>query len=300
MLTIQQGIMGARYRRNACMDFDLCDSCHRDCRKLHDVTHTFYRIQYYLLDVPPLLGEDLSMIQKFLENDSSQSFYLHFPWIFNLTIFNKLVIGTADEQSHRSQAIAISESFDDEDDAQIGLDNYIRTCASEAWSYRNVLEEVRELARMQLIRADGSQCFATIWRRLSTGLTESFPNALPDYIEQQKSVLNQKMEQYHAESITALFSAYCQQREEEWSSEVSGMISVKMSERGKYFLKIALEPGVRDERQTSSICPDISSGNPDPISDTRRARNFVAIAQAPRWDRQGQSGQVNIVGNWSL
>ena len=271
MLTIQQSIMGARYRCNACMDFDLCDSCHRDCQHLHDVTHAFYRIQYYLLDVPPLLGEDLSMIRKFLENDSSQSFYLHFPWIFNLTIFNKLVIGTADEQFHMSQANAIHESFDGEDDAQIGLDNYIRTCASEAWNYRTVLEEVRELASMQRIRADGSQCFATIWKRLSTGLTEFFPNALPDYIEQQKSVLNQKMEQYHCESMTALFSAYCKQREEEWSSEVSGMISVKISERGKYFMKIALEPGVRDECQTSSTCPYLSSGKPDPISDSRRA-----------------------------
>lgn len=279
------------------MDFDLCNSCHRDCRRLHDVAHIFYRIQYYLLDIPPLLGEDLSMIEKFLENDSSQSFYLHFPWIFNLTIFNKLVIGTADEQLHRSRAIAINESFDDEDDAQIGLDNYIRTCASETWNYRTVLEEVRELASMQRIRADGSQCFATIWKRLSTGLTESFPNDLPDYFEQQKSVLYQKMEQYHPESITALFSTYCQQREEEWGSEVSGMISVKTSERGNYFMKIALDPGVRDERQNSSTCSYINSGNTDPVSDTRRARIFVAITQAARWDRQGQSGQVDIGGN---
>lgn len=286
--------MGARYRCDACVDFDLCDSCYSNCRKLHDMAHIFYRIQYYRLDVPPLLGEDLSMIRKFLENDSSQSFYLHFPWIFNLTMLNKLVVGTADEQFYRSQAIAINESFDEEDDAQIGLDNYIRTCASEAWNYRTISEEVRELVEMQLIRAEGSQCFATIWKRLSTGLTESFPNNLPDYIEQQKTVPTRKLEQRHKESITALFSAYCQQREEEWSSEVSGTTSVKISERGKYFMKIALEPGVSDEHQTSSTCPYISSGSSDPISDPGRVRNFVAIAQAAQWSRQGQPYQVDI------
>lgn len=281
--------MGARYKCSACLDFDLCDSCYSDRRNLHDVAHEFYRIQYYLLDVPPLLGEDLSMIRKFLEDDSSQSFYLHFPWIFNLTTFNKLVIGTTDEQFHRTQAIEINESFDDEDDAQISLDNYIRTCASEAWNYRTVSERVRELASLQRTRAEASQCFATIWKRLSAGLIESLPNAPPDHIEQQKSFLNQKLDRHNAGGIAALFSAYCQQREEEWSLKVSGFVSLNLSERGKYFMKIALEPEVRDGRQTSSTCPYIGLGNPDPISDTQRVRSSDAIAQAAQWDRQGRS-----------
>ena len=227
------------------MDFDLCSLCYKNRQTLHDVTHDFYRIQYYRLDVPPVKGEDLSMIRRFLDDNSSHSFYLHYPWLFNSYTFNKLVIGTTNEQSYRSQVDAITESLSD-DDAQICLDSYIRTCAFEAWNHQAVFEEVKELASMQLTRAEASQYFFTTWKRLSTGLTEPSSNALPSYIEQQKSFLDQELEQYHTESIIRLFSAYCQQREEEWKRQASGFTTVALSVRSHYFKRIALDSGVSE------------------------------------------------------
>jgi len=192
---------------------------------------------------------------------------MHYPWLFNSAIFDKLVIGTTNEQSYRSEVNAITKSLDD-DDAQVCLDSYIRTCAFEAWNHRTVFEETKVLASMQLVRAEASQYFFTTWKRLSTGLTEPFSNALHSYIEQQKSFLDQELEQHHIKSIIGLFSSYCQQREEEWKRQASGFTTANLSIRSRYFKRLALDSRVSERHRTPRAVLNPNSGKADPIADT--------------------------------
>ena len=268
-MTFDKNIVGGRHRCVACEDFDLCSSCYKDRKTLHNANHAFYRIQYYRLDVPPVKGEDLSMIRRFIDDDSRESFYLNYPWLFNSNIFNKLVTGTVDENFHRSQVDGISEYLGD-DDAQIYLDSYIRTCASEAWNHQAVYEEVKELTSIQLIRAEASECHFSAWKRLSQGLTEPHSNPIHSYIKQQKSFSNQKAEQNHFEGIIELFSSYCDQREEEWKRQDSGSVTANLSTRSRYLKTLALDTGVSENREALHVVFNAISGGSKAITNTRR------------------------------
>jgi hypothetical protein len=236
-----------------CQDFDLCASCYEDRERLHDAAHSFYRIQYRRLDVPPIWGEDLELMRRFHEDDSAESFYLHYPWIFNPSTFEKLVVGTVDEETHRKHLKAAVEGLDP-DDAELFLDQYIRMCACAHWNYQSLRNEVKDLVDIQLLRAEASQYFASTWKGLANDLVDPGSTSSTQRTEIQKRLLQHQMGPAEFCNIADAFRTHCAQREEEWEAKVSGCTTENQSARSRYFRLIALESKVSQfSRQVCSF-----------------------------------------------
>ena len=240
-----EDVRGPRYRCTVCEDFDLCCTCFESRELSHDATHEFYRIQYRRLDIPPANGEDLDTLQRFHDSRSSESFYLHYSWLLNKNAFNRLVAGTIDEEYHRSQLELASRNLD-LDEAELFQDQYVRLCACEHWNYQSFRNELLELVSLQVMRAKASRLFAVTWERLRCGVPEYRASVPFDHRAAKVQFLQIYMQQEELNKITTLYSTYCNQREEEWLLQLSGLKTTGFSARCDFFEAVALRPPVRD------------------------------------------------------
>ncbi|EHL03858.1 hypothetical protein M7I_0049 [Glarea lozoyensis 74030] len=86
---------------------------------------------------------------KFDQATTSMSFYLHYPWFFGPPIFEKLVVGTPNEEESRALLVQLEESLDGIH-LQVALDGVIRLLAPEDWNWRQVQDHVKPLLELQL------------------------------------------------------------------------------------------------------------------------------------------------------
>lgn len=283
-----KAITGARHRCETCNDFDLCSECFTltTDEPIHDGMHEFYLLQYFRLDVPPAKGEDLVVIRKFLEGGSSENFYLHYPWLFNSRIFDKLIFGTANEDYYRTLIGSILQDMD-QDESELRLDSFIRTCTSEDWNHSAVFNEVEEIARLQQCRAEGSQYFYSTWQRLSASIQSQTPNLSRSYIEQRKALLRLALEERDSANIIAILRAYCEQRDEEWSQQASGIMTSNMSPRARYFYSLVFGTEVVEGAKSDQEFPVLQASDPLPkdVEDLLKQQRVIAGSGEVRYVR---------------
>jgi hypothetical protein len=245
---------------------------------LHDTTHQFYCIQYRRLDIPPPNGEDFDMLERFHDSDSSESFYLHYPWLLNKYAFNRLIAGTVDEEHHRSRFELASRDLGS-DEAELFQDQYVRSCACDDWNHQSFRNELLELVSLQVLRAKAARFFLATWERLRSGVPKCSASVPFNHRETKRQLLQNHIQQEEISKITALYSAYCGQREEEWMLHLSGLKTQGFSTRCGFFEVIALRPPV--SRSISYVhtlrCPAAVRGS---ATTSRRCGISAPISEA--------------------
>jgi hypothetical protein len=157
-----------RFHCSKCEDFDLCSQCQYDgASDKHDLEHSFYQIHYRRLSLPPANGEDFELLHSFERGTTSRSFYLHFPWFFGPPVFEQLISGAPNEGECRDLLTQLEGSLDGIQ-LQVALDGVIRLLAPEDWNWRQVQDHIRPVLDLQLVRAEYSGLFHSLYLALKT------------------------------------------------------------------------------------------------------------------------------------
>jgi hypothetical protein len=227
-----------------CDDFDLCADCSSVSATTHARDHSFYRIQYRNLTIPPVDGEDYDMLCRFRDTDDSENFYMHYPWFFSSEIVDRLLTGMSREEIHRSALQPLDN---------ISQDQYIRTIMDEDWNWRAVKEHVSCVIDLQVTRARYSQPFHSLfqnlrgqqWKWADCQKESTVQVAGPDLNTQLHS---EKLNLTELRAATEIFRRYRTAQQEDWKTGWRGVIVGKFSNRLKYLHQIVTQAHVRNPR----------------------------------------------------
>jgi len=107
------------------------------------------------------------MLQHFDAGETSESFYLHFPWFISPDVFNSLVSGTHDEAESRNMFRQM-ETVSAGSPLLMDLDSTIRLQAPSHWNWRAAQDRARPLLELQLSRAQSCQLICGLYLDLET------------------------------------------------------------------------------------------------------------------------------------
>lgn len=210
--------------------------------KAHTQDHSFYRIQYRNLTIPPIDGDDYEMLCRFRDDEGSENFYMHYPWFFNSKIIDRLLNGMPREEVHR---LALEPLTD------LSQDQYIRTVRDEDWNWRGVKEFVSYLIDLQITRAQYSQSFYGLFQTLREQQREWLDfqkksNAQVDGSNLKLQLHVEKLNHAVVRAATEIFRHYCIAQEEYWKTGQRGFPIGKVSNRLKYLHQIVTKAQVRN------------------------------------------------------
>ncbi|KAI9865425.1 MAG: hypothetical protein M1813_002315 [Trichoglossum hirsutum] len=227
-----------------------CDACLKQIvgrSERHDKNHEFYWVQYRRYSLPPLKGEDFELLRRFRTLQSSDSFYLHYPWLFSPDIFDQLIDGTEAQDHQRLIVCQMRENYQD-DEFQLVLDMYIRQMGFEGWNWRQVQERTQPLVDIQLVCAEYSPHFYDLYKALSEqsdssrGLSEMTANQV---VALKKQLRDSDLGQDELTLCKRAFQNYASVHEELLGSGQVGTYDDRVSNRARYLETLSMRFDVR-------------------------------------------------------
>ncbi len=179
------------------------------------------------------------MFRRFHSGQSSESFYLHFPWLFSVDIFNELIEGTKEQEHHQSVMLQIREQCE-EDVADVALDEYIRLLRPDEWNWQQVQERVKTMIEVQLTRAEFSGSFYDMYLTLSHGdgfaavRAEESESTGSGLLKLKKNLHDLDLSQHELGRCIKIFEGYCSAREQQWRDGKAGIYIGNLSGRVKH------------------------------------------------------------------
>lgn len=213
-------------------------------------------------------GADYEMLCRFDQGKTSESFYLHYPWLFSIDIVKQLLQGTVNQEADEAAVHQIANFMQTSQENDIALDQHVRSVRSELWNWQTVQEHVRIITELMITRARHSQDLYRLALQFCELINQDIIGSMfsggSQMDERQPPVsgsaniydLHIQMQlrdqafttRNELNQLSKIFSRYFQEQENRWRRGITGSVG-NPSPLVKYLHLLSMEVDVRARKK---------------------------------------------------